>query len=47
MMDHRCQATLWTYEVISCRFAVTNQTGGKENERGVSERLLRAEKTVI
>jgi len=41
MMVHRCQATQRTYEVISCRFAVTNQTGGKENERGLATGFCR------
>ena len=36
MIDYRRQTTPWTYEVISCRFAVTNQTGEKENEQALA-----------
>ena len=46
MIDHRCQATQWTYEVISCRFAVTNQTGGEENEQALAK-VVPGERTVI
>ena len=39
VMDDCRQETLWTYEVISCRFAVANQTGEIENGEPLANSL--------